>query len=67
MRIVVPHTKEGLKILKTIQKKIEVEKKWSNESLVSQYKCRESAYKCDYPYIDMGMICPVCKAMVEEE
>ena len=39
MRIVVPNTKEGLKILKTIQKKIEVERKWSNESLVPQCKC----------------------------
>ena len=39
MRIVVPHTKEGLKALKTIQKKIEVERKWSNESLVPQCKC----------------------------
>ena len=29
MRIVVPCTKEGLKILRTIQKKIEVERKWS--------------------------------------
>ena len=39
MRIVVPWTKEGLKILKTIEKKIEVERKWSNESLVSKCKC----------------------------
>ena len=39
MRIVVPNTKEGMKILKTIQKKIEVERKWSYESLISQCKC----------------------------
>ena len=31
MRIVVPCTKEGLKILKTIQEKIEVERKWSSK------------------------------------
>ena len=39
MRIVVPRTKEGLKILKTIEKKIEVERKWSYESFVSECKC----------------------------
>ena len=31
MRIVVPRTKEGLKILKTIEKKIEIDKKWEEK------------------------------------
>ena len=31
MRIVVPNTKEGLKILKTIEKKIKIDKKWEEK------------------------------------
>ena len=23
-------------------------------------ECGEPIYKCDYPYISLGMICPVC-------
>jgi hypothetical protein len=30
-------------------------------------ECGEPIYKCDYPYISLGMICPVCEAMIEEE
>ena len=30
-------------------------------------ECGEPIYKCDYPYIELGMICPVCEAMIEEE
>ena len=28
-------------------------------------ECGEPIYKCDYPYIDIGMICPVCEFMDE--
>ena len=30
-------------------------------------ECGEPIYKCDYPHIDLGIICPVCEAMIEEE
>jgi uncharacterized protein (UPF0212 family) len=30
-------------------------------------ECGEPIYKCDYPMISLGMICPVCEAMIEEE
>lgn len=30
-------------------------------------ECGERIYRCDYPYIDLGMICPVCESMIEEE
>ena len=28
-------------------------------------ECGEPIYKCDYPYIDIDMICPVCEFMDE--
>ena len=30
-------------------------------------KCGEHIYRCDYPHIDLCMICPVCELMIEEE
>ncbi len=30
-------------------------------------ECGEPIYKCDYPMISLGMICPVCEVMIEEE
>ena len=30
-------------------------------------ECGEPIYKCDYPYIDIGMICPVCEFIDESE
>lgn len=39
---------------------------WDEEFFLCP-ECGEPIYKCDYPYIDMGMICPVCEIMVEEE
>ena len=30
-------------------------------------ECGEPIYKCDYPYIELGMICPVCELMSAEE
>lgn len=30
-------------------------------------ECGEPIYKCDYPYIDLGMICPVCEFTYDEE
>ena len=39
---------------------------WDEEFFICP-ECGEPIYKCDYPYISMGMICPVCETMVEEE
>ena len=39
---------------------------WDEEFFLCP-ECGEPIYKCDYPYISMGMICPVCEIMVEEE
>lgn len=39
---------------------------WDEEFFLCP-ECGEPIYKCDYHYIDMGMICPVCEIMVEEE
>lgn len=30
-------------------------------------ECGEPIYKCDYPYIDLRMICPVCEFTYDEE
>lgn len=30
-------------------------------------ECGEPIYKYDYPYIDLGMICPVCEFTYDEE
>ena len=30
-------------------------------------ECGEPIYKCDYPAIDMNMICPVCEAAANVE
>ena len=29
-------------------------------------ECDEPIYKCDYPFIRVGMICPVCENKTEE-
>ena len=29
-------------------------------------ECDEPVYKCDYPYIDLGMVCPICENEIEE-
>ncbi len=39
---------------------------WDEEFFICP-ECGEPIYKCDYPYIDSGMICPVCEVMVDEE
>ena len=39
---------------------------WDEEFFLCP-ECGEPIYKCDYSYISMGMICPVCETMVEEE
>ena len=39
---------------------------WDEEFFLCP-ECGEPIYECDYPCIDMGMICPVCEIMVEEE
>lgn len=38
---------------------------WEEEYYICP-ECEEPIYKCDYPIIDVGMICPVCEAEVEE-
>ena len=39
---------------------------WDEEFFLCP-ECSEPIYKCDYPYISMGMICPVCETIVDEE
>ena len=39
---------------------------WAEEFFVCP-ECNELIYKCDYPYIDLGMICPVCEIKIEED
>lgn len=29
-------------------------------------ECGEPIYKCDYPYIDCGMLCPICECECED-
>jgi hypothetical protein len=38
---------------------------WTEEYYICP-ECEEPIYKEDYPMIDIGMMCPVCEAEVEE-
>ena len=39
---------------------------WEEEFFICP-ECGAPIYKCDYPHIDLGMFCPVCEVMVEED
>ena len=38
---------------------------WEEEFFLCP-ECGEPIYKCDYPHISLGMICPVCETMMED-
>lgn len=38
---------------------------WDEEFYICP-ECDEPIYKCDYPFIYVGLICPVCENEVEE-
>jgi hypothetical protein len=38
---------------------------WDEEFYICP-ECDEPIYKCDYPFIKVGMICPVCENETEE-
>lgn len=38
---------------------------WDEEFYIYP-ECDEPIYKCDYPFIRVGMICPVCENEIEE-
>ena len=39
---------------------------WDEEYFICP-DCGEPVYKCDYPYIDLGMTCPICETKIEED
>ena len=39
---------------------------WDEEFFICP-ECDEPVYKCDYPYIDLGMLCPICETKLEED
>ena len=38
---------------------------WDEEFYICP-ECDEPIYKCDYPFIKVGMICPICENETEE-
>lgn len=38
---------------------------WEEEYYICP-ECGEPIYKCDYPHMELRMMCPVCESMIEE-
>ena len=53
-------------VARYIEKNYDTLVDWEEEFFICP-ECGEPIYKCDYPYIDLGMICPVCEVEIEEE